>query len=192
MFIDAALITFATVLTAQLLIGAFNGEAAASSGPDKQLIPSVSEEADRHAIAISPLAISGKESEAQSISVQIVDHLTESLLGKDELIVVSRSAFDPSRRAGEAARDVDSILEGSIHVDDSDVRISFYLVDADSDAYLFDKVYSLQDAGPAGLHAIVEQTTLEILRVLTDAGTSARPNAAPAVVAASLSRSVDF
>ena len=99
MLIDAALITCATALTAQLLISTFADDTTASAGPDRQAVPGIAEEADRQAIAISPSAGSGEGFLAQAMSLQIIDRLPGSPLDHGGLVVVSRSDFDPSRRA---------------------------------------------------------------------------------------------
>lgn len=183
LLIDTALVGCAAFLSAQLFISSFSE---ATEDPTSQRVAPIAEPqvSSPHVIAIAPLTISGAGPRAQAMALRLVDQMTATLLGTEELVVVSRGAFDPLSRERLARQDVDSVLQGLIYTEGTRTRISLYLVDAESDVFLMNSVFSDRELAAKGLEAIVEQTTSAIVTLVTRDGSEAEDSGGGTTVAA--------
>jgi TolB-like protein len=97
---------------------------------------------------------------------EVMDQLIRTLMGRDEFVVVSRNAINTSHDGDSFRPEVDCVLTGGAFNRDGDIRVSIYLRDARSDAYLLSKVFEQPQLDDAALAAEIEQTAVEILRAV--------------------------
>lgn len=172
LIIDTTLIVAAVMLAAQLLDKTFL-ESGSASGEIGLVAPAtLPTRDDVHTIAVSPFSVNTADESVAVAASEVMHQIIRTLMSRDEFVVVSGNATNTSHGDDSFRSEVDCVLTGVAFNRDGDIRVSIYLRDARSDAYLLSKVFEQPLLDDAALAAEIEQTAVEILRAVqgTEAG----------------------